>query len=91
LGLILALNYGLFGGVPRILVTWAHLSTLDGGKLENFQAPSDIVGSLAIPGIKFVFSDICKPSPFGAIVQMADSEILFDDVAHLGDALISSS
>ena len=89
-GILPGLNPGPSWGVARNLIPWAQLSTLDDGELETFQPPSDIIGNLAIPGIKFVFIDICKPSPFSSIVQMADSKILLNDIAHLRDVLISS-
>ena len=49
----------------------------------------DIVGRLAIPAIESIFLDLWKPGPFGVVLQMADPEVLFDDVSDLGDFFVS--
>ena len=63
------------------IVFRAHLSTLYGSYPENFQPLWYIVGSLAIPTIKFVFRNLWEPGPFSLVMQMTDAKVLFYDVS----------
>jgi len=62
---------------------------LYGGQFQNFQLLLDIVGSLSIPTIEPVLIDLREPCTLGLILQMADSEVLFDDVSYHGDLLVA--
>ena len=55
----------------------------------NFHSPEYIESGLPEPGIQIVFHNRCKPCPLGLVMKMADSKILFDDVAHLGDLFVT--
>jgi UDP-glucose-4-epimerase GalE len=63
---------------------------LHGGQLQDFQSLFlDIVGCLAIPAIESIFLDLWEPGPFSVVLQMADAEVLFDNISHLGDSLVT--
>jgi len=44
--------------------------------------------NLPIPTIELIFSNVCKSCPFGMILKVTDSKILFNDVSDFGDFFI---
>jgi hypothetical protein len=41
------------------------------------------------PGVEFVLDQGGEPGAFGAVIQVADAEVLFDDVSDFGDGLVA--
>jgi len=62
----------------------AHRCPLCGHWPQDFHPFENIVCRLVEPAVQFVFCLIGEPGPLGSIMQMADAEILFDNIAHLG-------
>ena len=56
---------------------------------NDFHPPEHIESGLSEPGIQVVYHDRCKSCPLGLAVKMADSKILFHNVAHFGDLLVA--
>jgi hypothetical protein len=44
---------------------------------------------LAEPGVELVFDDGGEPGALGAVVQVADAEVLLDDVSDFGDGFVA--
>ncbi len=56
---------------------------------QDFQSPEDIVGRLSQPAIDSVFNQLRKSGPLGTVFQMTDAKVLFDNIAHFGDSLVT--
>jgi len=53
----------------------AHLTTLCGGSPQYFHTSSDIKSCLAIPAVKHIFNDGCKPGLLCSIMELAEPEV----------------
>jgi hypothetical protein len=61
----------------------AHLTTLCGGSTQYFHPSCDIKSCLAVPAVKHIFDDSRKPGSFGAIVELTEPEVLFNNITEL--------
>ena len=69
---------------------WEFSTPLRYCRQPQINTPTEFNGvNLAIPTIKFIFRNLREPGPFSLVMQMTDSEVLFDDVSSLGDFLVT--
>ena len=65
-------------GPAALFANWAQpIHLIRWQPSGSFKPLSDIIGSLAAPGIEIVFGDGSKASSFGFVVKVADTEVLF--------------
>ena len=58
-------------------------------KTKELRAPVEVEGKLSEHGIDNIFNDRGESRPFRSIVQMAEAEVLFNDIAFFGYFLVS--
>ena len=58
-------------------------------KSKQFRSPGEIVCHLSKHGIDDVLDDSSEPSSLGSIVEMAQAEVLLNNVAFFGNLFVS--
>ncbi len=56
---------------------------------KGFSFPWHIEGCLSEPDVELVFEAGGEPDPVSPAMQVADAEVLLDDVSDLGDGLVT--
>jgi hypothetical protein len=56
---------------------------------DDFHSSDHVEGRLPEPAVELVLDDGGKPCPFGPIMQVADAEVLLDDISDFGDGLVA--
>ena len=59
-------------------------SALCGRNLQDFHASCNIVCCLPVPAVKVIFHNRRKPCPVCIIMQVAEAEILFNNIPNFG-------
>ena len=79
----LSAYYGLYYCRCAHILDSGHTSPTKLCEFEESASPFDIKCCLSKHGIDDVFDDGSKASPFCSIMQMAQAEVLFNDVSFL--------